>query len=96
MKIKSFKEFNQKEDTMFEDNNVTTLDMKSEAKHHIQEANEKLSMAADAVYQLKKMADYVELDFPTMSKDLKEHSESILVEIEKIQEKVKKTIALIR
>lgn len=93
MKIKKFEEFTKKGDhPMLENENVATLDMKKEAQQHIQDANENLSMAADSIYAIKKMADYVKFDFPELSEKLEMHTEEVLIEIEKIQEKVKKIV----
>jgi hypothetical protein len=96
--IKRFAEFHktQNDRKMFENENVAVVDMRDEAKHHIQEADEKLQMAADAVYELKRMADYVKIDFPQLSQALGSHAETILGDIEKIQKDVKNTMGIIK
>jgi len=98
MTIKKFADFNktQEDQQMNENGNVAVVDMRDEAKKHIKEADENLRMAADAVYELKRMADYVKIDFPELSKTLGSHAETILGDIEKIQEDVKKTLTIIK
>lgn len=97
MTIQKFADFNKTQSRpMFENENVAVIDMKDEAKHHIQEAEEKLKMAGDAIYEIKRMADYIKTDFPELAQKLGSHAENILGELDKIQKDVQKTINIIK
>lgn len=78
-----------------ENMNVTTIDMHEKAQYHVDEAVDALNRASAELYEIKKMADELKMDYPTMSASLYKIVEPLMEEIESIPDRAKKVLTAI-
>jgi hypothetical protein len=98
-KILKFNEFDSEKiigTIMKEGKEVDVLDLKDEAKRHIEEAIDLLNRASAELYEIKKMADYVRLEYPQMSDTIVEAVEPLMMELEGYEPKIKNILKLVK
>lgn len=92
--MKNLRNFN--DFKMSEGQQVQTIDMMDKASSHVEEAIQGLKIASSELYELKKMADEIKLDWPDLSKDIIDIVEPLMTDIENKEKEINNILKIIK